>query len=111
MNTYKCKVCGYVEEVEGKPTEKCFKCGALPENFEEVVGEAKDKIYASDRTNDIYCEIIENIMKIEKLSQEGKEIGLDPNCVKAFDCFINLAWQVKQVSKAEMAAHMTKGKW
>ncbi len=99
------------QEIEGSPQEPCFKCGAPATSFEELVGEAKDKVYASDRTNDIYCEIIDKIMDIEKLSKEGKEIGLDPNCVKAFDCFVDLAWRVKQVSKAELAAHMSKGKW
>ena len=72
---FKCTVCGYVHEGEEAP-ESCPKCGAPKEKFEELSKEAADKVYASDRTNDIHMEIVTLATKIQKLALEGIEIKL-----------------------------------
>jgi rubredoxin len=107
---FKCGVCGFVYEGEEAP-DKCPKCGAPKEKFSELDKEASDKIYASDRTNDIHMEIIALAGRIGELAKEGVEINLDPPCVKVFNNAINEAWTIKQRSKAEIAGHMNKGKW
>lgn len=105
---FKCTVCGYVGE--GTP-EKCPKCFADADKFEKVSEEAAEKIYRSDKTNNIHMEIITLADKIIKLSLEGIEDNLDPKCVSAFNQAVNEAWVIKQRSKAELAGHMNLGKY
>ncbi|AGF57692.1 MULTISPECIES: rubredoxin-like domain-containing protein [Clostridium] len=107
---FKCSVCGFVCEGLEAP-EKCPKCGVPKDKFVELSSEEADKIYQSDRTNDIHMEIIELADKIAKLSIEGIDLKLDPNCVAAFEKAKKDAWTIKQISKAELAGHMSKGKW
>ncbi len=54
---FKCTVCGFIHEGQEAP-DACPKCGAKKRKFDELGKEAADKIYASDRTNDIHMEII-----------------------------------------------------
>ncbi|MPQ30403.1 rubredoxin [Clostridium estertheticum] len=105
---FKCTVCGYVSE--GAPV-KCPKCGVDESKFEELSSEASEKIYRSNKSNDIHIEIIALAEKIAFLSQEGIEDNLDPKCVSAFTQAKNEAWTIKQRSKAELAGHMSLGKW
>ncbi len=107
---FKCTVCGYIHEGE-EATDFCPKCGAPKEKFVELDKEAADKIYASDRTNDIHMEIITLASKIQQLALEGIEINLDPPCVALFKNALDEAWVIKQRSKAEIAVHVGKGKW
>lgn len=107
---FKCGVCGFICEGEYAP-EKCPKCGAPKEKFVELSSEEADKVYKSDRTNDIHLEIIALADRIAKLSIEGIKINLDPTCLTAFEKSKNDAWTIKQISKAELAGHMNKGKW
>lgn len=107
---FKCTVCGFVYEGDNAP-DVCPKCGAPKEKFEELSTEAAEKIYASDRTNDIHMEIIQLCMKITELCNEGIEINLDPPCVSVFTKAKNEVWTIKQRSKAELAGHINKGKY
>ncbi|MBV1756942.1 MAG: rubredoxin [Dethiosulfatibacter sp.] len=106
----KCSVCGYVTE-ESKLGDKCPKCGAPREKFELLSDEATNKIINSDRTNDIHMDIINLCMAIEELADEGVELDLDPPCVDIFKKAQDMAWQLKQMCKAEIAGHVGKGKW
>ncbi len=110
MKLWKCSVCGYIHEGEDSP-EKCPKCGAPKEKFNALSNDDAQKIYASDRTNDIHMEIITLASKIEKLCSEGIELNLDPPCVSDFKKAKNDSWVIKQRSKAELEGHMKKGKW
>lgn len=107
---FKCTVCGYISEGEAAP-EKCPKCGVGAEKFEELSSEAAEKIYRSDRTNDIHMEIIALADKIIALGKEGIEDNLDPKCLATFTKAKDEAWIIKQRSKAELAGHMNLGKW
>ncbi len=107
---FKCILCGYIHEGLEAP-EKCPKCGAPKEKFIELDKEAADKIYASDRTNDIHMQIISLASQIQKLSEEGITINLDPPCVGVFEAANKETWVIKQRSKAEIAGHVGKGKW
>lgn len=107
---WKCSVCGFLHEGSDAP-EKCPKCGAPKEKFSSLSEEDAKKVYDSDRTNDIHMEIIELAMKIESLAKEGIEINLDPPCVGVFNQAKDEAWTIKQRSKAEIAGHMSRGKW
>lgn len=107
---FKCTVCGFISEGEEAP-EKCPKCNVGKEKFVELSKEDADKIYQSDRTNDIHFEIITLADKIFKLCNEGIKIDLDPRCVSAFEKAKDEVWTIKQRSKAELAGHMNAGKW
>lgn len=107
---WKCSVCGYMHDGD-TPPEKCPKCGAPAEKFTALSEEDANKVYASDRTNDIHMEIIRLAMKIKELAKEGIEINLDLPCVALFEQAKHEAWIIKQRSKAELAGHMSRGKW
>lgn len=107
---YKCSVCGFVYEGEQAP-DVCPKCGAPKEKFQELSQEAMDKIYASDRANDIHMKLVDLSMQIIALCEEGIEINLDPPCVALFKNAKDEAWIIKQRSKAELAGHMSRGKY
>ncbi len=107
---FKCSVCRYIHEGDDAP-DVCPKCGAPKEKFVELDKEAIDKIYTSDRTNDIHMEIITLAAKIQELAKEGIEINLDPPCVALFEKALDEAWVIKLRSKAEIEGHVGKGKW
>lgn len=107
---FKCTVCNYIHEGDEAP-DVCPKCGAPKEKFNELEEETVNKVYTSDRTNDIHMEIISLASKIQKLALEGIEINLDPPCVKLFQNALDEAWIIKQRSKAEIEGHVGKGKW
>jgi predicted nucleic acid-binding Zn-ribbon protein len=107
---WKCSVCGYVHRGSEAP-EYCPKCGATKDKFNALSDEDAKKIYDSDRTNDIHMEIIQLAMKIKDLAEEGIKINLDPPCVALFKQAKDEAWIIKQRSKAEIAGHISRGKW
>lgn len=107
---WKCGVCGYMHEGEDAP-DACPKCGALKEKFTALTEEEEKKVLDSDRTNDIHMQIITLAMKIKELAKEGIELNLDPPCVALFKQAHHEAWVIKQRSKAEIAGHMSRGKW
>ena len=109
-NLFKCSVCGFIWEGEEAP-DNCPKCNAEKEKFIKLNSEEASKIYESDRTNDIHAEIITLTDRIFNLCNEGVKIKLDPNCVAVFEKAKDEVWTIKQRSKAELAGHMTKGKW
>lgn len=107
---WKCSACGFVWEGEDAP-DSCPKCGAPKEKFVMLTHEEADKIYKSDRTNDIHMELVKLAAKMVKLCEEGIVINLDPPCVSVFTKAKNEAWVIKQRSKAEIAGHVSRGKW
>lgn len=110
MDLWKCSVCGYIAEGDSAP-DVCPKCGAPKEKFVKLAEDDANKIFSSDRTNDIHMEIINLAGAIVDLAQEGIELDLDPGCVSAFEKAVDEAWVIKQRCKAELAGHVAKGKW
>ena len=108
-NLVKCSVCGYVHE--GDAPQACPKCGAPADKFLALSEEDAEKIYRSDYTNSLHMELIALADQIIDISLEGIEDNLDPNCLSVFEKAKNTAWTMKQMSKAELAGHMSKGKW
>jgi len=64
--------------------EKCPKCDASKDKFVQLSDEDANKVYMSDRTNDIHMEIVNLAARIIALCEEGININLDPPCVEAF---------------------------
>lgn len=110
MKLWKCTVCGYVHQGETAP-EKCPKCGVGPEKFNLMEEEDAAKVYRSDKTNDLQMKLITLAMKMDKIATKGIEDNLDPNCVRGFETAKKYAWEIKQIAKAELVAHIGKGKF
>ncbi|MEI6603545.1 MAG: rubredoxin [Clostridia bacterium] len=107
---WKCGVCGFVHEGADAP-DVCPKCGATKDKFSQLSAEDAEKIFKSDRTNDIHMELITIAGRIDALCKEGIAINLDPPCVSVFAKAKDESWVIKQRSKAEIASHISKGKW
>ncbi len=107
---FKCSVCGIILEGTEAP-DICPKCGAPKDKFVQLSKEDADKVYASDRTNDIHMTMVKKLADIVALCEEGIKINLDPGCLTTFTKARDEAWTMKQRCKAEMATHMGKGKW
>ncbi len=78
--------------------------------FLPSVAEA-EKIYRSDKTNDLHMQLIHLAMKLDKAACAGIEDNLDPGCVHVFELAKKYAWEIKQMAKAELAGHIAKGKY
>lgn len=107
---WKCSVCGMTVEGNDAP-DKCPKCGAPKEKFVQLSEEEAKKVYTSERTNDIHMEIAQYCEIIYELCREGIEINLDPPCVDLFNKAKDEIYIIKERSKAEIAGHISKGKW
>lgn len=107
---WKCSVCGYTMEGIEAP-EVCPKCGAPKKDFAELSEEAAKKVYDSYVTNDIHMELIELAEKMIHLSRKGIDINLDPPCLDVFQKAQAMGYVIKEMSKAEIAGHIAKGKW
>ncbi|MGL5978200.1 MAG: rubredoxin-like domain-containing protein [Erysipelotrichaceae bacterium] len=109
MKLWKCSVCGLVHEGESAP-ENCPKCGATADKFVLLDEEAATKIYRSDRSNDLHMRLITLAMEMDAICKEGIEDNLDPTCVVVFNNTKKRAWEIKQMAKAELIGHNSKGK-
>lgn len=107
---FKCSVCNFVWEGESAPAI-CPKCGQPHEKYHELPADTANKVYHSERTNDIHMEMIILIDKVIALSKEGIELNLDPACVSGFEKAISEGYVIKQRAKAEIENHISKGKW
>jgi rubredoxin len=110
MNMWKCNVCGYVQKGEDAPG-KCPKCGAESDKFAKLTEEQENLITKSSRTNDLHMELCQLMDSIIYLAEEGIDLNLDPGCVNIFKKALEEAEVVKNCIKAEIAGHVSKGKW
>jgi rubredoxin len=110
MAKWKCEVCGYIHDGEEAP-DKCPKCGAPKDQFSQIEGEAADLIEKSRLTNEMHMAIASMYKKIQKWANVVKEENLDPNCVVIADRVLKDTHETVQSIKAELQAHMSKGKF
>ncbi|MGB7605758.1 MAG: hypothetical protein WBL93_09805 [Lutisporaceae bacterium] len=107
---WKCSVCGYIHNGTEAP-EKCPKCGATADKFVKLTEEQEALITKSTRTNDLHMELCQLMEGVAMIAEEGIEINLDPGCIVTFKKALKEAEIIKNISKAEMATHVAKGKW
>ncbi|NLP47508.1 MAG: rubredoxin [Clostridiales bacterium] len=107
---WKCTVCSYYHKGDAAP-DKCPKCGAPAEKFVALSDADAQKVFMSERTNDIHMEIMGLTMKIVELSKEGIDLDLDPPCVALFEDAIEEALVIKNRCRAELETHMQRGKF
>lgn len=107
---YKCEVCGLILE-EGQFDDHCPKCGQPADKLHEMAAEDAEKVVRSEKTNDLYAQMIRLLNKLEDVADCGIEDNLDPSCAKIFAKAKANAKLLKQLAKAEVAGHVSKGKW
>lgn len=107
---WRCQVCGYVHDGNEAP-ERCPKCGAPREKFVEIDADAADLIERSRKSNGLLCSLISLSEDLLALADAGIEDNLDPTCVQLYKQLRSKATELRQAAKAEIAAHMSKGKW
>ncbi|MBC7959638.1 MAG: rubredoxin [Vallitaleaceae bacterium] len=110
MALFKCTVCNYIYEGENT-LDKCPMCGAPKEKMEAVSEDTSTKIYRADFTNGLHTDVIGMATSIIALCEDGIEDNLDPMCVNVFNKAKDLAWEIKQLSKAEISNHVRKEKY
>ncbi len=107
---FKCSVCGYIFEGEEAP-DRCPKCNAPKEKFQKLDDEATGKVEKSRVTNELHMDLLAHFNEIQAICLEGIDENLDPGCVAIFEKALLMADELSRSVKAELAGHMSKGKW
>lgn len=110
MEKWRCQVCGYIHDGDGPP-EVCPKCGAHKEKFTEIPEEQSNLIERSRLTNQLHMEMVGLMERVLEIAEEGIADELDPPCVALFEKASQMAAEIQQATKAEIAGHIGKGKW
>jgi rubredoxin len=107
---FKCTVCGYIHEGTEAP-ENCPKCNAPKDKFEKLTDEAAGLVGKSRLTNDLHMHLLAILQEAEAIAGDGIEDALDPSCVAIFKRTQKQASEIISSIKAELAGHVSKGKW
>lgn len=107
---WKCSVCNYVHEGDHAP-EKCPKCGAPAEKFNQFEEAQVELVHRSRYGNSLLVNLIAMTDELEGLAEEGIEDNLDPACSKLWEAVLSFAKFARQSAKAEVNNHIAKGKW
>jgi len=110
MKKWKCGVCGFVWDGEDAP-ERCPKCGAPKEQFQELDAAAAALVERSRHTNSLHARLISLSREIEAVCKDGIQDALDPGCVDVFQKSLAHAYEMMKLAMTEMAIHVGKGKW
>jgi hypothetical protein len=107
---WECGNCGYVWDGE-EPPDACSKCGAKKEKHIELADKAVELIERSRYTNSLHIHLYGLLEQVVDLAEDGIDDNLDPPCVRIFTRAADQADVLMQSIKAELKAHMNKGKW
>ncbi|MGE5572383.1 MAG: rubredoxin-like domain-containing protein [Bacillota bacterium] len=107
---WRCQVCGYIHDGDQAP-ERCPKCGAPRDKFVQIDADAANLIERSRMGNGLLCRLISASEELLGLAEAGIRDNLDPTCVQLYKQLTAGATELRQAAKAEIAAHMSKGKW
>jgi predicted nucleic acid-binding Zn-ribbon protein len=107
---WRCLVCGYVHDGENAP-KNCPKCGSPQDKFEKIAKEDENKILRSRFSNDLHMQLSAQLDVVLDIAEAGIEDDLDPGCVVVFKKAKEEALIIKQMIKAEIGTHISKGKW
>jgi rubredoxin len=107
---WKCSVCNFIWEGDAPP-EKCPKCGAPAEKYEEMTEESWKTAERARFTNALHIELLDILPRLMEIAQEGIEDNLDPRCLTVFNRLQSEASFLEASIKAELEGHVKKGKW
>lgn len=107
---WRCGVCGYIYDGTEAP-DQCPKCGAPKEKFAKVEDAGAQLIERSRLTNHLHAQLMTLMGEVLCVAEKGIEDHLDPGCLAIFNKAKDAAWSLRQMSKAEIQGHISKGKW
>lgn len=107
---WRCQVCGYIHDGDEAP-ERCPKCGAPKEKFALVEEDMAKLIERARVSNNLLCNLISIGQNLADQGEAGIEDNLDPTCLQLYKQVKLKGIEIRQAAKAEIAAHMAKGKW
>jgi rubredoxin len=110
MKKFRCTVCGYIHEWNDLP-DKCPRCGASREKFEQIPEDKAKLIDRSRLTNGLHKRLFTILKDVETIATSGIEDNLDPDCVAIFTKARQEAALIRGFIRAELEVHMKKGKW
>jgi len=110
MVMWKCGVCGYIHDGKEAPN-KCPKCGAPKESFSKIADDQAKLIEKSRKSNEMHVAIAGLYAKVQKWAKIIKDENLDLMCVGIADRVLKDTTETIQSIKAEIQAHVNKGKW
>ena len=110
MNKWKCGVCGYIHDGADAPN-KCPKCGAPKEKFEKLPDDKAQLVERSRLTNGLHQKLYTLLDEVSAVCDNGIADNLDPTCMEIFKRMKDCSWSIKQMIKAEIQGHISKGKW
>jgi predicted nucleic acid-binding Zn-ribbon protein len=105
---WRCGTCGYVWDGE-EPPEHCQNCGAA--KFSALPAKAADEIDRARFANSLLMQLSLLMDQVMDLAEDGIDDNLDRNCSRIFEKALAEAEVLQQSIKAELQAHMQKGKW
>lgn len=107
---WRCQTCGYIHDGDEAP-EKCPKCGAPKDKFVQLAEKEAELVERSRLTNSLHVELLGLLAQVQDLAESGIEDNLDPGCLAIFKKAQQAAVELSQSVKAEIQAHINKGKW
>jgi rubredoxin len=107
---WKCGSCGYVWDGE-EPPDVCPKCGSDKARFAQIEAKEMELIDRSRFTNSLHMQLYVLLEQVMDVAEDGIDDNLDANCVKIFKRALESSEILQQSIKAELQAHMNKGKW
>ncbi len=110
MAKIRCLVCNLVVDTDVIP-DKCPRCAAPKEKFEQIADVAANLIDRSRVTNDLHMKLEAMLGKVLEIAEAGIKDNLDPACVVVFNKAKEDAAMIRQYVKAEIQTHISKGKW
>lgn len=110
MAKIKCIVCNLILDTDIIP-DKCPRCGAPKEKIEKLSEAQANLIDRSRLTNDLHMKLEAILGKVLEIAETGIKDNLDAACVAVFSKAKEDATMIRQYVKAEIQAHIGKGKW
>lgn len=110
MAKFKCSVCNYIHDGDSAP-DKCPRCGAPKEKFNQLPDEKAKLVEKSRCTNQLLMGLATILDQMHSIAEAGIKDNLDPACVAIFTKARDEAKLLNQFIKAEVEVHIGKGKW
>jgi hypothetical protein len=110
MKKFRCTVCNFIYEGSDAP-DKCPRCGAPKEKFEQVAEDKAKLIEKSKLSNGLHMHLATLLEEVTQVATKGINDNLDPSCVAIFAKAKEEAHLLRQFIKAEIEGHIGKGKW
>jgi hypothetical protein len=107
---WRCGACGFVW-INDEPPDECPNCEAPKGKYAKIEDKAAELIERAGYTNGLHMELFHCLEEVIQVAQDGVDDNLDPACVRIFTEAIEVADVLQQSIKAELQAHVNKGRW